>query len=143
MLHNLFISLLTRPSFQNPKFPNRPIDPQVSKFVQNLNFSGSDKKIFGQNQNFSSNNIKNLGKVRNFRAATMINCQKWLPNLGADLFFKNTLILGQKLGNMRLIPREDLYYFFLENTMILEQNLVFVRESQAIFLSYPKSTKIS
>ena len=40
----------------------------------------------------------------------MINCKKWLPNLGEDLFLENTLILGRKLGNMRLIPREDLFF---------------------------------
>ena len=40
------------------------------------------------------------------------------------------MILGPKLINMRLIPSKD---FFLENTMILGQNLIFVGESQTIF----------
>ena len=52
------------------------IAPKFSRFGQNSNFSGSDKKIFGQNQNFSSIDMKNLGKVRNFRAVTMINRKK-------------------------------------------------------------------
>ena len=56
--------------------------------------------------------MKNLGKVRNFRTAEMINCKHWLPNLGEDLFLENTLILGRKLGNMRLIPSE--HFFFRE-----------------------------
>ena len=63
----------------------------------------------------------------------MINCKKKLPNLGEDLFFlENTLILGRKLKNMRLIPSGELF-FFSKNAMILGQNLVFVRESQIIF----------
>ena len=49
--------------------------PKFLRFGQNLNFSGSDKKIFGQNQNFSGSDMKNLGKVTKFRAVTMINCK--------------------------------------------------------------------
>ena len=54
----------------------------------------------------------------------MINCKKWLPNLGEDLFLENTLILGRKLENMRPISSEDLFCFMI---------LVFVQESQTIF----------
>ena len=90
------------------------LPPKFSKYPpeHNSNFSGSNKKYL----DFSASDMKNLGKVRNFRTAEMINCKHWLPNLGEDLFLENTLILGRKLGNMRLIPSE---HFFLENTMIL------------------------
>ena len=43
------------------------------------------------------------GQVRNFRAVTMINCKKWLPNSGEDLFlflfyfFREHLDFGTKI----------------------------------------------
>ena len=79
--------------------------------------------------------MKNLGKIRNFRAATMINCKKLLPNLGEDLLFKeqskcfsnfyylkNTLIVGQKLRNIRLIPCEDLFFMIWDEIWSSSEN---------------------
>ena len=52
-------------------------------------------------------------------------------------FLEKTIILGPKRRNLRLNPSEP--FIFLENSIILGQNLVFVLESQTIFLSYPQS----
>ena len=50
-------------------------------------------------------------------------------------FFRNTLLLGRKLKTMRLNSSEEFsFFFFLEITMILGQNLFLVRESQTIFI---------
>ena len=87
---------------------------RVSKIWVKSYFSGSDKKIFAQNQNYLGSAIKNLGKIRNFRAATVINCRKYLPNLGKDFFSffsENTMILEQKLRNLILISSEKLFFF--------------------------------
>ena len=63
------------------------LPPKFPRFGQNLNFSGSDKKIFGQNHNFSGSNTRNLGKVKNFRAVTMINCKKLVKTFFYFFYF--------------------------------------------------------
>ena len=76
-------------------------------------------------------NLAQLSKLRSFVRPS-----------GEDLFFlENTMILGQKLGNLKAILSE--YLFFLENTLILGRQFNFVdRSGLFCYLGLEKSATV-